>query len=62
MSYCIKNNHLKLKQISISQRINHNMSKKKKTTTTNKFIYLSDGFHKLDVNMTCLLNGLIVST
>ena len=41
MSYCIRNNHLKLKQISISQRINHSMSKKKKNTTTNKFIYLS---------------------
>ena len=40
MSNCITNIHSKLKHISISQIINHNMSKKKKTTTTNKFIYL----------------------
>ena len=39
MSNCITNNHSKLKYISISQIINHNMSKKIKTTT-NKFIYL----------------------
>ena len=39
MSNCIKNNYSKLKHISISQIINHNMSKKI-TTTINKFIYL----------------------
>ena len=38
MSNYIINNHLKLKHISISQIINHNMLKKI-TTTTNKFIY-----------------------
>jgi len=38
MSNYIKNNHSKLKHISISQIIN-NMSKKI-TTTINKFIYL----------------------
>ena len=32
MSNCITNNNSKLKHISILQIINHNMSKKKKTT------------------------------
>ena len=41
MNNCITNNYSKLKYISILQIINHNMSKKKrKTITTNKFIYL----------------------
>ena len=43
MGKCITSNHLKLKHISISQIINHNMLRKK-TTITNKFIYL--GFER----------------
>ena len=40
MNNCITNNYSKLKYISILQIINHNMSKKKKIITNNKFIYL----------------------